>query len=579
MSSLLPEEKISEIKNTADILEIVSDSVILKKAGRNHKGLCPFHSEKTPSFTVDPQKQMFKCFGCGEGGNVFTFLMKRDGVSFPEAVRMLGRRYGIEVDTRNMSPEARRRAGERERLFDLNSLALEYFRGTLRDPGIGKKAMDYLISRGLKREVVDAFNLGYVPAGWDNLSRYLGAKRIPGGLVEKSGLVVNNENGRRYDRFRDRIIFPIHDIAGQVVGFGGRVMDDGNPKYLNSPETPVYSKKNSLYGLNMARRMCRQTGDVFIVEGYFDLLALFNHGIENVAATLGTALTEEQVRLLKGYAARMILVYDSDNAGIKAALRSVELFSRQEVDARILVLPEGYDPDSFIFEHGPEKFMETAGGALTIMEFLMDRAVKRHGLSVEGKVRILTSMTAPLAGLKDSVARSLYIRRLAERIDVEEAAVLERIREGGTGPAPSVPREKIPVPRENFSRMEKQILAMMLQFPEIMPELAARDLIGYFREGTLKEIGRLVLGRSTTDISLLMSGVDENTRRVMASLTIGDDVWDREGCVRLMDQFVSIRSRERDTLLREIKAAEESNNHDLLLELLNKKMILAGKGR
>lgn len=596
MSSLIPEEKITEVKNTADILEVISDSVILKRAGRNHKGLCPFHSEKTPSFTVDPEKQMFKCFGCGEGGNVYTFLMKRDGVSFPEAVRMLGRRYGIEVMERNLSPAQRNAISEREHLYAINAKALGFFRRMLLEGEGGHIARGYLQKRGFGKETLDLFMLGYVPEGWNNLARSLEGEGVPLALAEKAGLLVANERGGYYDRFRSRIIFPIYDIAGQVTGFGGRVMDDAQPKYLNSPETPVYHKGRSLYGLNRARRMCRQTGQVLIVEGYFDLLALWQHGIENVTATLGTALTAEHIRLLKGYAPQMVLVYDSDEAGIKAALRSVELFSQAEVDARILVLPEGYDPDAFVFEQGAERFSAMVDQAASVVQFLMDVAVKRHGLSIEGKVRVISSMVAPLAAMRDSVARALYVRKLAERVGVDEVAILEKVRTA----AGRVPMERSaggqtagrdvrgPMRQPGAatgrgappgSRMERQIVAMMLQFAEIRHEMIRYNVLDFFEDKALKEIAGLVLSEETPDVADLVTGVDPEKRRIVSALTIGDEQWHYEGCVRAIQQFVSSRNRVIDRLLMEIKAAEEAGDHDLLLQLLNKKQILAENGR
>ena len=301
MADFIPEEKISEIRNAADIVEIISEAVVLKKTGRNYVGLCPFHAEKTPSFSVNPEKQIFYCFGCATGGSVFSFLMKQQGMTFPEAVKAVAQRCGIELPRREMSPAERRRASERELLLGINRKAMAYYSGVLKHPVAGRKARAYLEKRGFAAAIIEQFALGYAPEGWDPLIRHLGAGRERLQLLEKAGLVIPRKTGSGcYDRFRDRIVFPILNAARQVIGFGGRVLDDGLPKYLNSPETPIYTKGRSLYGIDLAREDCRKSETVFVVEGYFDLLALHQHGIQNAVATLGTALTPEHVRVLKG---------------------------------------------------------------------------------------------------------------------------------------------------------------------------------------------------------------------------------------------------------------------------------------
>ncbi|MDM8524358.1 DNA primase [Desulfococcaceae bacterium HSG8] len=577
----IPEDKISDVRNAADIVEIISESVILKKTGKDYVGLCPFHSEKTPSFTVSPEKQMFYCFGCGVGGNVFTFLMKQEGHSFPEAVKTLAGRCGIEIPLQHMSPEQKRKVSEREHLLAVNQEASGFFRNSLGDNTAGKRAVTYLDERGITRETADRFDLGYAPDGWSHLTDLFFRKRIPHTLVERCGLIVprKNKNGF-YDRFRNRIIFPITDARTmQVIGFGGRVLDDSLPKYLNSPETPLYNKSRSLYGLHLSKQECRRSGVVYLVEGYFDVLALYQHGIKNAAATLGTSLTREHVRLLKGYTSKIVLVYDSDQAGIKAAMRSVGVFRDEKADASVLVLPSGHDPDSFVFRFGPEAFRDAAGKALSVMSFLTDVAVKKHGLSVEGKMRIISDMKVPLSSINDHVERALYIREIAELINIDEAVITEK-----TGsPARAVPgysdnsgnmQENS---REKGSRMEQQIIAMMLQFPEIMPDTGLRNILGQFENDTLKSMGRKILNYYDSSTSPRISEIiglfkEEEEVRVIAFLASKKDSWDREGCLKLISQFETMQNRHKNhALLQEIKAAEAGNDHELLLELLKKK--------
>ena len=299
MARTIPEETISRIKNVADIVDVISDDVVLKKSGRNYMGLCPFHAEKTPSFTVSPDKQIFYCFGCHTGGNVISYVMQHEGLSFPEAVRMLAGKYGIEVPDQNLSPGQKRQLSEKEKLFRINQLATEFYQGALFNPHLGQQAMAYLLGRGMTRKIIDVHQIGYSPNRWDGLLRHLESKRVPTDLLSKTGLIIaRKDRSGHYDRFRDRVMFPIFDLNRQVIGFGGRVMGEGMPKYLNSPESPIYNKSRSLYGIDKARQEARKCGVVYLVEGYFDALALHLYGITNAVATLGTSLTPEHVQLL-----------------------------------------------------------------------------------------------------------------------------------------------------------------------------------------------------------------------------------------------------------------------------------------
>jgi len=617
LAIFIPEEKISEIKNAADIVDVVSESVLLKKAGKNYMGLCPFHSEKTPSFTVSPDKQIFHCFGCSTGGNVFSFLMKQEGFTFPEAARHLAKRYGVDIPHKPLSPEQKKKISERESLLDINRRAGGFYHQALLDSTAGQKATSYLSARGISQKTIVDFKLGYAHDGWDHLLKFFSNKRVSTTLLEKSGLILPRKNkSGHYDRFRNRVIFPIFDVNTQVVGFGGRVLDDALPKYLNSPETAIYNKSRSLYGIHRAKDKCRSAGTVFIVEGYLDLLALHQHGIENSVATLGTALTASHVKLLTRYARRMVLVYDSDEAGIRSAQRCIETFWKEHVDFRredvysedkadthILVLPAGHDPDSYIFEHGPEAFMAAASESPGIITFLMDCAVRKHGLTTEGKIRIISELQEPLAAINDQIALAIYIQQLAERIGIAESAVLERIRavaarqsratavaDQKDSPASGLPKREaaetnLRVPGQfggnAGNRFERQIIAMMLQFPEILPEISRLSVLKYFENNDLESIGSVILkfNPSTAgQVSELISKIENETQQTLiASLAIGDESWNKKGCLRLLGKFVDTRQKLRSgSLLEEqIKAAEKSNDHSLLLTLLNKKQKMA----
>ena len=588
MAPFIPEEKIAEIKDACNIVDVVGETVLLKKAGKNYLGLCPFHAEKTPSFTVSPDKQMFYCFGCGEGGNVFSFLMKQQGTSFPETVKLLAERTGVALPEQRQTPEQKRRLSEREAILDLNDLTVGLYQKTLQRDPRGQAARDYLSKRGFQPEVIEAYRIGFAPAGWDNLTRYFERRGVPLDVAYKAGLVAPRRQGQGYyDRFRERIIFPIANHRGKVIAFGGRVLDDALPKYLNSPETEVYRKSHSLYGLDIAQAHCRAAERVYIVEGYFDVIALYQNGIRNAVGTLGTALTNHHVRMLRGYigqTGRAILVFDSDDAGIKAAHRSIEIFAREFVDARILVLPPGHDPDTFMTKFGPEAFIEKAHEAKGIMPFLIDAAIERHGTGMEGRIKTLGDVAEPMAAFEDPVARSVYIKYLSERVDIDEAAILEKIRQMAPMSASGSPQGQsgrpgaIPtMPPKIFggSRLERQLVAMMLQYPDILPEIRKQNVVALINDPALRMIGQEILG-----VRDLGSQHDEysnevspdDVRSIKANLSLQDENWEYNGCLGLIKQFIASKSHHaKDDLEEQIRQAENDNDFNRVAQLLREK--------
>ena len=580
MAFFIPEDKLAEIRNTADIVDVVSSRVLLKKAGKDYTGLCPFHSEKTPSFTVSPSKQIFHCFGCGTGGNVFNFLMMYDNLTFPEAAENLARQYGISIPARKMSGAEKQRMSEREQLLQINRKAADFFRKMLLQRPEGEHARNYLKSRKINRELADRFSLGFAPAGWDGLIRFFNRNRVAVAMAEKAGLVVPRQSGGgHYDRFRNRIIFPIADASGQIVAFGGRVLDDAKPKYLNSPETPVYNKRRILYGLHASRDACRAREAVFVVEGYFDLITMHQFGIANTVATLGTSLTREHVRRLKGYAKKAFLVFDSDAAGVRAVQRTTGIFMDEGMDAAVVLLPEGHDPDSFLFSRGEESFQQVAASAKGLVDFQIDAAIGRNGLSLEGKVRIVSEMAEPLARISDSAARSIFIRHLAEKIGVDETTILEKIadtREKSDGtsarPAANSPGGDAWTP----DRFEARVLAMMLQYPEIHDEIRARAVLECFEDHRLKAIGEQILSwyprKVNTPAELMSCLDDEDQRRIVAKLCIDEAPWGEQSCRMLLSQFFKAKQgQSRNGLLERIRAAEQKGDPDLVMKLLKEK--------
>ncbi len=576
---LIPEEKIAEILAASDIFDVVSEAVILKKSGRNYFGLCPFHSEKTPSFSVNPDKQIFHCFGCNAGGNVLSFVMKYHGIAFPEAARMLARKYNIVIETPKMNPEQRKAVHTRESLFRLNKKVMQAYTQFLNDPLKGDSARQYLERRGTSKQIIEQFQLGYAPDAWDAIVNLLRKEKVVKGVAVNSGLVLERKqkNGF-YDRFRNRLMFPIFDINMQVSGFGGRVMDDSMPKYMNSPESPVYSKSRILYGLHAAKQACRRQDQVFIVEGYFDFLSLYQHGIKNSVASLGTALTREHVRILKGYATTMILVFDSDDAGINAAKRSIDIFVQEGVDTRILVLPGNSDPDAYVMVHGRDAFLELAGTAKTVMQFLLQLALDTHGTSVEGRIKILDEMKQHLAMIQDYAVRSIYVRELAETLNIDEKAVLEKVKDAYEKQANRQARAPLIPAADDTSKSvlesdprEKQILSMMLHWPELISVAVEKKVVPSFYSKQLKRLGCLIIdsGSDTQNIvAAIMARVEtDEDRQLIASMAMEDYTGVQDPAQTfaiLVNRVMKIKNKTDRVIVSELTKAKEGCDVDVI---------------
>jgi len=417
-----------EVKKAADIVEVIGQYVELKKRGQNYISLCPFHSERSPSFTVNQAKQIYHCFGCGKGGDVFTFWMEYHNMSFPQSLRDLAERYSIPLpQDRNLYAE-RKRAELRELLFKINGLAADYFHNILVRSADGRPATEYFSRRHISQETIAAFRLGYAVNKWDGLIDYLRSKNISLDIGAKAGLLIPKKDGHYYDHFRGRIMFPIFDLNHQIIGFGGRNLDDSLPKYINTPETPLYHKGDSLYGLDSASKNIRERGLAIIVEGYMDMLVLRQHGTSNSVAILGTALTSDQIRRLKGYTKDVVVLFDPDDAGREAALRSFPLFLNEGISAKVLVLPEGEDPDSFVNRYGADEFKELLKGATPIFDFYLDQALAHMDTGVDGKIKVLREALPIFMDLEQGATRFLYVHRFSEKTGINEAIVWEELR-------------------------------------------------------------------------------------------------------------------------------------------------------
>ena len=410
----------ARIKEEADIVQIIGEVVDLKKSGVRYLGLCPFHGEKTPSFSVHGGEQFFHCFGCGESGDVFSFMMKYHNLTFPEAMKELARRYNIELPERPQSKEAALRQKKREQLFGINKKCAElYARYLLEDKG-AESAREYLRKRGVSGVIAEKYHLGYAPSvereGWNFLGSKLSAEEQLAAV--DAGLLVRRDKGGMYDRFRDRILFPIFDISGQVCGFGGRIVGEGQPKYMNSPESPVFDKSRLLLGLYQQKESIRKEKKVILVEGNFDLISLVAAGVRNVVAPLGTALTREQLRMLKRFTTKITLLFDGDSAGEKAAVRAVPFFLAEQLSGQVALLPREHDPDSFVREKGAEKLMQLLDTAQSLPEFVLASLIKRHGLSLDGKSRIIDSLVPLVQAATSPLQRSMFISHFADKLGI-----------------------------------------------------------------------------------------------------------------------------------------------------------------
>jgi len=468
---MITQDKIIEIRNRASIVEIISDHVTLKKAGRNYMGLCPFHTEKTPSFTVNEEKGIFHCFGCQTGGSVFQFLMQLDQLTFPEAVERVAKRYGITIE-RAEGSRIRQESGERDLFYRINERAANNYHRILVERPEGKKALDYLKARGVDESVARGFVLGYAPLSGSGLIESVKQGKLLAKDALRLGLVGQRNGEQLYEKFFGRLMFPIINAGGKVVGFGGRVIDQGLPKYLNSSETPLFHKSSTLYGLFQAKEGIRQADRVVLVEGYLDAIALFQHGISYAVATLGTALTVDHVRLLSRYTKNIIALFDGDDAGRKAAARGFEIFIEAGLLGRAALLPKGEDPDTFVRSRGKEVLEQMLNQAPPLADYYFSWLEERYGKTLQGKSQTAGEIGRLLAKITNPFEADLLIRRAVDRIGIRE----ESLRRPASGSFKGSPSKSIinlipgsgALARDDVA--ERSLVSLMLRFPSAVRE-------------------------------------------------------------------------------------------------------------
>lgn len=423
------DEFIERLRSQSDIVSIISEYVPLKKKGKNYWGCCPFHQEKSPSFSVTPDKGFFYCFGCHTGGNVFNFLMKIENVVFMEAVKLLAGRLNIPLPQKEKSAEEIAREKELAKLWRANEMARDFFHACLTKTSYGKPAREYLARRGITDEMIAAFKLGFAPQAWDKLSTALVERGIEAEVMLKAGLAVERTSRPGiFDRFRNRIIFPICDLRGRVAGFGGRVMDDSQPKYLNTPETPVFNKRNMLFGFDSAYKYVREAGKAVVVEGYMDVITARLFGINHTVASLGTAFTAEQAKQLMRYTDEIIFAYDSDAAGQMATMRALSIVRNLGAAVKVISIPDGKDPDEFISKHGALAFQTLIDKAAPLLDYQVEQALKEIDYSnLDGKVAVVARVVPALADADNAVEVNAYIAKISQNLGIDESAIRSEV--------------------------------------------------------------------------------------------------------------------------------------------------------
>ncbi len=558
----IPHQVIEEIRNRCDIVEVIGTYVPLKQRGSSYYAVCPFHTEKTPSFAVNPAKQIFHCFGCGAGGDVFSFVAKHQNLSFYEAIKVLADRCGVELSHQQQTSQELARLKEREQFFAINELAADYYKQLLNKQE-GALAREYLAHRRVSTQCVEKFVLGYAPSGWNHLLQYMANKGVAPQKLLQVGLIIPRSKGAGfYDRFRQRLMFPIYNAQGKVIGFGGRTLDDEQqPKYLNSPDTPLYHKGEGFYGLNWAREDIGKSGSAIIVEGYLDLITAHQYGFTNVVATLGTAITQAQVRKLRQWAKEVIIFFDSDTAGISAAARSWALFLESGLRVRVAALEAEGDPDSYLNTYGTSGFEGCIGRAVSLLDFVIEQSIvqsKQNG--IEGKIEALNKILPVLASINNQVERTSYLKQLAERLNIEEGVLLQELRkvvESG--------RRKIDKPASisgdtsgsATQLAEKMLIQLMICYPSTqqsaLSQLQAHDFTSAVYAAIFKALQEEEHDVEEVDVTALMSRLqDEAAKAFVSSVAMEHERFENAERVAI-DCIQVIHRRRLKTKLSELK--------------------------
>jgi DNA primase len=588
-----PKEFIDDLRNQADIVRIIGDYVTLKKKGQNYWACCPFHGEKSPSFSVSAAKGFYKCFGCGKAGTVFQFVMEIEGSNFPEAVKTIAEKAGVSLPVMTNDDDAKyaeERDKQRDELRQLNIWATEFFESNL-ESGEAQVARDYLAKRGISDESRRQFRLGYAPNSWDALIGFLQQRGASKFQIERSGLVSLKDSGSGfYDKFRGRLMFPILDAQSKIVAFGGRILGDGEPKYLNSPETVLYTKGQHLFGLNYSRDAIRRQGFVILVEGYLDFLIPFQHGVRNLVASLGTALTDQQVRLLGRYARKIIVNFDPDSAGVNATKRSLELLLTEGFKVNVLTLPDNLDPDEFIRERGVEGYAKAMRNSQSFMDYIVAQAMKSHDqASPAGKVETLNEILPYLKLVKDRVEMTEQVERIADRLKLDSKVVREEFKRAVETRAERVSEAAVTA-QMAVKPAEKRLLAALLNQPNVRRRMMRQLVEDDYKQLRTAPVWKLLFEFEQQGLEPTYAAFSEQlydaalVNDLLPTLLIEVDEKTEEAYQREAEEsLISLRSSrlaEQQAILQtEINQAQRSGNTEQVNELLLLKFELAKQER
>jgi len=574
---VIPSSTIEEIRNKADIVELVSEYVQLKKRGKNYVGLCPFHSERTPSFTVSPEKKLFHCFGCSEGGNIFAFLMKMEKMDFVEAVKHLGGKLGIRIEEQ----VTKKRDKGKDKHYKVVSLAEKFYNEALLSSS-GKDAREYLEKRGIDLKTIKEFSLGFAPEGWDALTKHLIQRGAAPEDIAASGLALKREGGSGfYDRFRNRIIFPIFNHRGIPLGFGGRGLKNEEPKYINSPDTPIYNKGYVLYGLNFAKDEIRRRGYAIIVEGYMDLIACSQFGIKNTVASLGTALTESQAKLLLRSANKIVLAFDADKAGELAAERSVEMLKFLGAEVKVAINSEGKDPDELIRKKGGKEFENTIKDAIPWAGFKINMILRKYDVQdIEQKAKAAREIFPIIAKEKDSIIRAEYMKILGEKLKLDKELILSEVKKAGfykgkSRKRPDYQRSIIERPKPKIYKAEEIVLKFSAENEGAQKLLQENLDPTDFTDKSHREIAEIIISTDFSDKSDRVHFLTENlpneeAKKILSKMLLSEDEtgYNEKIFIDCLNAIKAHHLKSRmEKLKEEMKAAEDSREVERVNEL------------
>jgi len=546
-----------------NIVDIISQHIKLRRTGKNFIGLCPFHKEKTPSFTVSLEKQIYYCFGCHEGGNAINFLMKYENLSFQETLENLGRQYGVEVTHRS----GEKRTSTLEALSKLADYYHQQLKGS-------RLAQQYLARRGIHEGTIEEFKIGFSDRSRQDLKGFLKKSGLPTDVLLSTGIIRLKE-GEMYDMFRGRIVIPIFDVNKRTVGFGGRAIEkDALPKYINSPESPVFSKRNTLFGIEKTKNIITEMNEVFIVEGYFDLIALYQNGLRNVVATLGTAITENQLSRLRNYTENITLMLDGDEAGVKSVLRLIGVFSDMDIRGNMIILPSGDDPDSFVRKEGIEGVKKVIKDKKSILDYFFDYAKNKYGVEkLEGRIAFIRAIMPHVEAIRDGIKKRLYIKRLSELTNIEEQHLWDGLKE----------RKDSSVPEKDLSQsiIGKRIIGILLNNPELIKLCKEKSIIEYIKDVPTKEVLKNIFsyfqqGKELTTSSFIQAFERDSLRELVISAVLDAGEYDDVENEKVIHDYLKYLERifiidESQRITKKMASAEKLGDEKEMMELLRRK--------